>query len=199
MDKIASSVPVPESVVTFVVIAYGEKDEFHVSLGSLLCQRDKGWKAIVYHDGPSEETRAIVEGFKDNRITYIEAVENTGTWGVYNRIKSLDIVDTEYVIQCTAQEYYAPIVVGSIRANMDSDIIIWNTAHHHFQYQTLDAQLRVKKIDWSNFALRTEIAKQVGINHPTNFCADGLFIEDCVKSKLLKKGIKISKVLSIKN
>lgn len=188
-----------EAIVTFVLIAYQEVYDIHVSLGSLLCQKDSRWKAIVYHDGPNETMRATVEGIQDPRITYVEEEKNTGTWGVYNRIRSLDMVNTEWMVQGTVQEYWCPVVVTAIETNRDADIVLWNVAHHHFGYQTLDSQLAVKRIDWSNFAIKTEIARQVGINHPKDFCADGLFIQDCVASGLIKKGIKIPRVLSIKN
>lgn len=188
-----------EPIVTFVLIAYGETNEPYVSLGSLLCQKSPNWKAIVWHDGPNDNMRTMVEGFNDPRISYREEEVNSGTWGVYNRIRSLDVVDTEYMIQTTVQEYYSPVVVTAIETNKDADIVLWNVSHHHFGYQTLDSQLAVKRIDWSNFAIKTEIAKQVGINHPKDFCADGMFIQDCVASGLIKKGVKIPRVLSVKN
>ena len=54
-------------------------------------------------------------------------------------------------------------------------------------------------MDWSNFALKTHIAKKVGINYFTSYIADGLFIEDVIKSGLVKKKVKLNRILNIKN
>jgi len=189
-----------KALCTFILIAYQETNDIYVSLGSLLCQKNPNWKAIVYHDGPNDDMRKRVETIGDSRIRYVEAEKNKGSWGAYNRIDAVNnMVDTEYLIHGTVQEYWAPVVVDVLSKNQNADILIWNVAHHHFGYSVLDTQLAIKQIDWSNFAIRTSIAKAVGINHPTEFCADGMFIEECVKSGLLKSAVKIPRVLSVKN
>ena len=186
-------------IVTFIIICYGERNEFHVSLGSLLCQKNPRWAALVMHDGPSEETRKIVEGFNDPRITYYEAEKNEGSWGAYNRIRGLGMVDTEYVIQTTAQEYYLPITVDEIEKNKNYDLIYWPFTHYNGDYNVINPAPVRRRMDWSNFALKTHIARKVGINHPTDYMCDGLFIEEVMQSGLVRKQIVIQKLLSTKN
>lgn len=188
-----------ESKVTFVIICFGETTEFYISIGSLLCQTNPNWKALVMHDGPSDATRQIVESFNDPRVTYFEAPVNEGSWGCHNRLRSFSMVKEDYIVQMTAQEYMAPVLVSEILKYPDADLIFWNSAHHHFQYTLLDSDLKINKIDWSNFAIKTEIAKKVGIKDPSNFRADGLFIEDVLKSRIANKAVKIPKILTIKN
>ncbi len=186
-------------VVCFIAISYQETNEIYMFIGALLCMKNPLWKCIVYHDGPNPWMKQVVEGFNDSRITYIENEVNTGSWGCYNRIKALEMVDTDYIVNCTIQEYFAPILVDCIANNQDADIIMWDMPHHQFNYEILKARLIARQIDWSSYAIRTEIAKAVPIRFPTSFIADGLYIEDIVRSGLLKKAIKIDTVLCVKN
>lgn len=187
-----------EPIVTFVAIAWKEVWEPYMFIGMLKCMKSSRWKAIIWHDDINPEMRAIVEHFNDDRITYMET-PNRGSWGAYNRIDALKMVDTEFCIQTTVQEYYCPITVDMIEEFQKNDLIYWPCLHHQFQYNVLDPAPVRTKMDWSNFALRTHIARKVGINYPTAFIGDGLFIEDVMRSNLVKKSIKIPKILNIKN
>lgn len=186
-------------LVTFVVITYKEQWEPYMFIGMLKCMKNPHWKAIVWHDGPNPEMRAIFEAFGDERIQFIENEENKGAWGCYNRIDALQMVDTEFVVQCTIQEYYLPIFVDAIEQNKNNDLIYWPCIHHSFGYNIINAAPQRGRMDWSNFALKSHIARKVGINHPDAYMADGLFIEDVIKSNLVKKQVKLDRVLNIKN
>jgi hypothetical protein len=168
-------------------------------IGMLKCMKNPNWKAIIWHDGLNPATRAIVEAFGDERIQYIENEENKGSWGCYNRIEALKMVDTDFVIQTTIQEYYLPITVDVIEELKKNDLIYWPCIHHSFAYTVLDPEPVRKKMDWGNFALRTHIAKKVGINYPDAYMADGLFIEDVMASRLVKNKAKLNRILNVKN
>ena len=170
-------------------------------IGAMKCQKDGRFKVLFWHDGPNPELKAFIESLAsgDNRFEYRENEENLGAWGCWNRIAAIKLVDTEYIVQTTIQEYYLPNFVSEIAKNQGKDIIVWNTIHHSFDYLIMDAQLRLGQIDWSNFALKSSIAKKVGINNPTHYCADGIFVEDCVKSGLIKDTVKLARIISIKN
>lgn len=186
-------------IVTFVVITYKEQWEPYMFIGMLKCIKNPNWKAIIWHDGPNPTMKAIVEAFGDERIQYMENEENKGSWGCYNRIAALDMVDTEFVVQTTIQEYYLPTFVDYIEQNKNNDLIYWPCIHHSFDYNIINAEPVRGRMDWSNFALKTHIARKVGINYPTAYMADGLFIEDVMKSNLVKKKIRVERLLNIKN
>lgn len=185
-------------IVTFVVITFREEWEPYMFIGMLKCMKSPNWKAIIWHDEMHPRLKKIVEDFGDDRITYIET-ENRGAWGAYNRIDALELVDTEFVVQCTIQEYYIPMFINYIEANQSNDFIYWPCTHHSFRYEILNAEPKRAHIDWSNFAIRTHIARKVGINYPEAYMGDGLFVEDCIASGLIKKKVKINKILNIKN
>lgn len=186
-------------IVTFVVITYKEQWEPYMFIGMLKCMKNPNWKAIIWHDGPNPTMKAIVEAFGDERIQYMENEENKGSWGCYNRIAALDMVDTDFVVQTTIQEYYMPVFVDYIEQNKNNDLIYWPCIHHSFDYNIINAEPVRGRMDWSNFALKAHIARKVGINYPTAYMADGLFIEDVMKSNLVKKKIRIERILNIKN
>ncbi|MBE2290101.1 MAG: hypothetical protein IAE95_11135 [Chitinophagaceae bacterium] len=205
-------------MVTFIAPSFKEDFDPHVFIGSLLCQRNKNWKAIIYNNGPNpwlkhfvEETqepkhryelwlKSLIERFKDDRIIYRESPQNTGAWGCYNRIDALmNMVDTEYVVQTSIQDYWLPNAVDAIAANHGADFIYWNSIHHHLNYKELHAIPKVSYIDWGNFAVKTDIARKVGINHPEAFTADGFFVRDCIASGLIVKPVKLEQVLTIHN
>ena len=187
-----------KAIVTFVCITYREEWEPYMFIGMLKCMKNPNWKCIIWHDEPNPRLKKIVEDFADDRITYMET-ENRGSWGCYNRADAINMVDTDFIIQTTIQEYYLPITVDVIEENKYNDIIIWPCVHHSFDYTVLVPELRRTKIDWSNFALKTQIAKRVGIPYPDAYMADGLFVEACVASGLVKRKIAIPKILNVKN
>jgi AAA+ superfamily predicted ATPase len=92
-----------------------------------------------------------------------------------------------------------PVFVDYIEQNKNNDLIYWPCIHHSFGYGIINAEPVRGRMDWSNFALKAHIARKVGINHPTAYMADGLFIEEVIASNLVKKKIRIEKVLNVKN
>jgi hypothetical protein len=188
-----------KAIVTFVGITYHEEWDPYMFIGMLKCMKNPNWKAIIWHDGPNERTKSIVESFQDDRIQYIENKENRGGWGAYNRHDAIQIIDTEFIIQTTVQEYYLPITVDVIEENKNNDLIYWPCIHHSFEYNIINPEPVRGRMDWSNFALKAHIARKVGVNYPDAYMGDGLFIEDCMASGLVKKKIKLGKILNIKN
>lgn len=184
-------------MVTFVATAYEEKYESMAFVGSLLAQKDQRWKAIIYGNKYGEEIHNICQLINDSRITYKVSEINTGFWGCHNRIEAMsNMVNTEYIVQTSIQDYYLPNAVGEILSGSE-DLIFWNALHNHFDWEQLDTKLSINHIDWGCFAVKTEIAKRVGIRKPNEACADGHFVEDCL---LLSPTLrKIQKTLTIHN
>src|ERR1043165_7486065 len=91
------------TMVTFIATSFDEEFDPYVFIGSMLCQKSRDWKAIIYNNGPHPwlkqftETvedkkyryhpwlKMVVESFNDERLIYRESPTNTGAWGCYNR------------------------------------------------------------------------------------------------------------------
>ncbi len=182
-------------MVTFVAPAFHEDP--YAFIGSLRAQTNPNWKCIVFHNGRNGHLQAILDTIKDNRISYKESPENTGAWGCYNRIDALAQVDTPYVVQTSIQDYYLPTTVEAIIANYGKDIIYWDSINHLTGPDRLDCSLNPGKVDWGNVAVWTKLAQKVGINHPKEFIADWLFVQDLLQE--LPTTVKVDRILTIHN
>lgn len=196
--------------VTFVAPMFKEYNSFYMFVSALMCQTNDNWKCIVYHNGPIEEYN-----FEDDfdtwlscrdskfydKIYIVKSETNTECWGAKNRNEALHrLVDTDFIVQTSIQDYWLPTAVEEILKWKHMDFIYWNSMNHLISRTTpLDSRLQVGWIDWGNFAVKTSIAKQVGINHPEQFCGDGLFVQDLFNSGLIQTRAKISNVLTIHN
>lgn len=136
-------------MITFIATTYREKYAPHVFIGSMLCQTNPNWKAIIYHNGANPVLEKLVASFNDSRLTYRETLFDTGCWGCRNRIDALHhIVDSPYVVQTSIQDYWAPNAVAEILDHAPADFIYFNSTHHSFGYQILDAEPVISRIDW---------------------------------------------------
>lgn len=187
-------------MLTFIATAHKETIEAHLFISSLILQTDPEWKCIIVCDGFNEYVENVVGLYKDSRIELFRTETPTGFWGHYNRIYALNkLVDTEFVIQTSIQDYYIPTAVKEIcNASTNADFVYFNSLHNHFSYNELNTELKVCKIDWGNFAIRTSIARQVGIHHPESNTCDGQFVEKCAQVPNLRIN-KINKILTVHN
>jgi hypothetical protein len=187
-------------MITFIATAYKETYEAHQFISSLLLQTDNRWKCIIYCDGKNEYIEEVVKKFNDDRISIYHSEIPKGFWGHYNRKYVLEnLVDTEFVIQTSIQDYYLPITVGEIlNISNKYDFIMFNSLHNHISYAMLDVEPKQCKIDWGMFAIRTSIAKQNGINNLESQFCDGIFVEECFRNFKLRSA-KLYKTLTIHN
>jgi hypothetical protein len=189
-----------KQLITFIATAYKEKYDPYMLLASLLLQKDDRWNCIVYSDEPNPSIKSAVKHFKDKRIKLVENEVATGFWGHYNRKKALEeMVDSEFVIQTSIQNYYTPNTVSDLMEFLpNQDLIFFDCIHSHHKYNVQSSEPKISKIDWGSFAVRTSVAKQVGINNPESIVCDGIFVESCMKVKNLRYG-KINKILTVHN
>lgn len=191
-------------LVTFVAVAYMEPRHNRPFIDSMLNQIDGNWQAIVYHNGPNDKLREHIAGYNDSRLIYMESETNEGNWGTGNRQRAIDICDTSYIVQSSIQDYWLPQAVEYINEtiqNNDPQIIVWNSINHLVgPCVKLDGQLAWSKCDWGQFALKTWIARKVGIKRGDVYCGDWAFVEDVLKSGYIsKQPIKLPKILTIHN
>jgi len=187
-------------MITFVATAYKEHYDPYMFISSLLLQTNKNWKCIVYCDGYNEHIKNIVTNFNDERIVYINSETNTGTWGHFNRLDSLNrLIDTEFFIQTSIQDYYLPNTVDLILNDSNNfDFIHFNCLHNHINYELLNTTPNIGQIDWGCYAVRTSVGKIVGINRPDYSGCDGFFAEELMRFPNIRVK-KINKILTIHN
>lgn len=178
------------SELSFVIVTYGHKKcQIDVLINSLLCQTDPGWVLYLWHDGPNDEVRRWVEDYNDPRIHYRENPINQGYWGHPMRTKGLVEVTSKWVTWGNADNYYTPVYVEWMKEHadrLDLNILLCKTLHNYPQvngpgeppYILLDSRFGLNGVDWISFIMKTETAKEVGLNHDAFTGADGMLIED---------------------
>lgn len=192
-----------EPLITFIATAFNEPAHQCLFVDAMRNQTDKNFEAIVYHNGHSSLLSAYIDGIEE--IEYEESDINTGMWGTVNRQTAIEECNTGYIIQTSVQDYWLPQAVEYINkllSEQKPDILLWNSINHLVgPCQVLDAQLAWSKVDWGNFAIRTDIAKKVGIQHGDKYTADWLFIQDVMNSGLVdqSKIIKCQGIFTIHN
>ncbi len=186
-------------MITVVATMHNEIDNAKMFIGCLLSQTNSDWKCIIYHNGPNPRLSEL-ETLIDDRFIIKYSDIDTGNWGTHNRNEAIKLCTTSHIIQTSIQDYYVPTAIQELSQYLDKDFIYFNSINHLFGYHgILNCEPIPGFIDWGNFAIRTSIAKNVGIRHPKEFRADGLFVKDCIDSGLIKTTVKISKILTIHN
>lgn len=189
-------------MITFVATSFNEEQHNAPLIDSLLAQKDKNWKAIIYNNGKNTEMKEWVEGFEDSRVVYKESETNTGQWGTLNRQDAVtNLVNTSHIINTSIQDYYLPNAVEEINKALEnkSDFVHWQAINHLFRYQILNGEIAWGHIDWGQFCVKTEYLKKIGIVHADNFSSDWHTIHALITSGLVKKVQKIDKILTVHN
>lgn len=191
--------PTLSNMITFIATSYKETYDAYMFISSLKLQTNNNWRCIIFNDGPNEFIKKVVDEFNDDRITYYESDVPMGSWGHYSRQTALNYVDTEFLIQTSIQDYYIPTTVEDIlNVSISNDLILFNCLHNHFNYGILNSLPKINRVDWGCHAIRTSVAKNVGIQQPESSVCDGIFVENCLKYPGLRYH-KIEKILTTHN
>lgn len=186
-------------MITFLATAYKETIDAYQFISCLILQKNPKWRCIIHCDEKNSYIEESIKFFNDERISVVSNETPTGVWGHFNRQKTLNDVNTEYIIQTSIQDYYTPNSVEVLLNELGNcDMVIFNCIHNHFNYNVLDSQPVRDRVDWGSFVIKTDIAKKVGINHPLKTNCDGLFVEECVKYPNIRIK-KINKILTVHN
>jgi hypothetical protein len=187
-------------MISFVTAAYKETVEADVFINSLLLQTNPNWECIIYCDEPNEYIKNCIKKCGDSRVRYFQNEKSKGFWGHANRKYALEnLVEGDFVLQASIQDYYLPITVECINnLSKDFDFIFFNCIHNGMGYEILNSEPRICGIDWGSFAVRTSLAKKVGIEKVESRVTDGIFVENIFKVENVRYH-KINKILTIHN
>lgn len=109
--------------LTFVVVTYKRDLHLRAFLSALACQTDLGFDLVVIHDGPSRTAGETVRKFQRDflgSVRYLETSTRHNDYGHTLREIGLQITDTEYVLISNDDNYYAPLLVETLRNELDT-------------------------------------------------------------------------------
>lgn len=185
------------ALITVIATAYKETTEVHTLLASLVNQTDPRWKCFVFMDCENPYIEQAIRSYNDSRFVCVKPEKHSGFWGHYNRKIGLDkYADTKYVLQASVQDYYIPTAFSKILLS-NADFIFFNCLHNHMNHEILDTFPVRNRMDWGTMVVKTQLAKNTGINHPESPICDGLFAEECMRNNPLVT--KLSDILLVHN
>lgn len=178
-----------------MAVAYERPIPMRILADCFLVQTAPDWELTFIHDGKAgEDVWKTVRLYDDPRVRFQESPERYGVYGHPNRKRFLASMESsieDFVILSNDDNYYMPVFVEELlrRRTHDTGMIYWDAVHSHFQYNVLKSLIKVDHIDIGSFAVRVDIAKEVGFNNFA-FNGDGYYAEECAR-KSLSKGLKI--------
>jgi len=117
-------------MITFLVTAYKESIDVYQFVSCLILQKNPNWRCIIHCDERNDYIKTSVDFFNDGRIRLIFNESPTKYWGHFNRQKTLNEVNTDYVIQTSIQDYYTPNTVDVLLTELKNcDMVLFNCIH----------------------------------------------------------------------
>jgi hypothetical protein len=201
--------------VHFFATYYQQEKQAITLIQSLLMQTEDNWKLTICSNADPTVNNIPIT---DDRINVVLKEENSEFWGAKNRRDFYQEVDGGVLVVMTScEDYYVPKTVQYINER-DEDFIYWDFSHHHFEHNTTYAisQPRLKKIDWGNFAILSDLSRGVSLdklktrdaenpqemvefNGWEEFMGDGFFVEEVFKTHSDISNIRLPKILFCKN
>jgi glycosyltransferase involved in cell wall biosynthesis len=88
--------------VTVVMAAYNAGRFLRYAIDSILCQSFSDFEVLLIDDGSTDDTRAIVQSYRDARLRLLGNDRNRGV--VYTRNRGLELADGAYVAPMDADD-----------------------------------------------------------------------------------------------
>jgi glycosyltransferase involved in cell wall biosynthesis len=122
-------------VVTICVPTYNKAGFLAQSLLSILEQTFVDFKLIVVDDNSIDDTRAVVDSFRDPRVAYVQNEENLGLAGNWNRCVELALrEESRYIALYHDDDVYAPTILEREVLFLDTHphVGLVHTALHYY-------------------------------------------------------------------
>lgn len=145
--------------LTVLMTTYNNAAYLPASIKSILNQTYKNFEFIVIDDGSTDNSKEVIEGFKDKRIKY-HKIENSGLGAALNY--GLKIADTELIVRMDADDISLPHRIerqyNFISKNKNCHIVsCWYSAFENNQLlYTIKTPQRDEDIK-KKFALHSEV------------------------------------------
>ena len=156
--------------VTFIAPFY---EYYPVLIESLLDQRHRDWKLVLYHDGPLVKPEPVVAKLRrvcEPRILQYTTRKRYNDWGHTLRQLGLNIVSKmelgDYVVITNGDNYYAPgfcdIMVNAIEKQPGAVGGYCDMTHNYWQWKPLRSVLHHGNIDCGCVMVQREVAIEAG-------------------------------------
>ena len=175
-------------MVSVLLPAYNAQNTIAETIQSIIEQTYKEWELIIINDGSTDNTKYIIQSFKDPRIRYFENDGNKKL--IYTLNKGIDLSKGDYIARIDADDIAMPERLEQQVAFMDSqkDVIVCGSFMQAFgqgidsyviSYFTDDQSIKEHFLISSPFGHPSVmIRKQALIVNNIRYDADYLHAED---------------------
>lgn len=132
MCSVPARCVVQEPVVSVIMPTYNRAGWLHSSIGSVMQQTYQNWQLIVWDDGSSDHTGALVRSLGDKRITYCR---DTNHGVSYARNRAMEVSTGEYIAFLDSDDEWVPTKLSSqiaiLESNPSIDMIFGNFSNRN--------------------------------------------------------------------
>ena len=204
-------------IIEIIAVTYDHGHKLKCFIDSILSQSADNWRLHIIHDGGGElydSTKSDLESngyLKDQRIVFSKSSKRFNDYGHSLRRFGLNnpISDSEYTVITNCDNYYVPEWISFLNNSIakNPDFIFWDCVHNHSGNTSFDrlnpyglckSKLNEGYIDMGAVAVKTKIAFRAGFEN-TNFNADWIYFEECLKLCDSEKIEKIPCILFVHN
>jgi glycosyltransferase involved in cell wall biosynthesis len=168
--------------VSLAIATYRQPDPLACLLYSLKAQSYDHWEAIVVHDGPGPEARAVVDHIADARIRLIETPERKGQYGHPWRQLGIEACTGDYIGLSNGDNYYAPVYFEwllHVLTTRHGDFAYCDLVHSHERWAYFPTTPRKSGLDLGAWIAKAALVRATPWRD-MSFAGDGTFIEDLV-------------------
>jgi glycosyltransferase involved in cell wall biosynthesis len=169
--------------VSLAVAAYQSPDSLAGLIYALKGQTYSNWEAIVIHDGPGPQVKAVVESIREPRVRWIETEERRGHWGHPWRQFGIDQCTGQFIGLTNDDNWYAPTYFEWMLHQLSrdkADFAYCNMVHSHQQWKYFPTRPKRGCCDLGAWIGSAELVRATP--WPGNdFESDGDFIEALAK------------------
>ncbi len=192
-----------DQLLTVIAVTYGHsRPTLEAFINCWMAQTDQRFKLWIMDDGPNTPHLDLYADYVDrfDNFSFLIVKENKGHFGHPLRQLGLEMTETKYLMWQNCDNLVASSLVAEATYAAErekADILAWSVIHNYARgpWQLLDPYPSLNNIDFANFMVKTEVARQVGLRDLTFRGLDGWFVEDVIAAGF--KWHKIDRALGI--
>ncbi|WP_286761125.1 glycosyltransferase family 2 protein [Salegentibacter sp. UBA1130] len=108
-----------QDLITIITPTYNRAHIISRAIESVLSQTYENWEYIIVDDASSDNTKEVVESFKDNRIKYIACKENGGN--AVARNVGVNAAKGKYIAFLDSDDEYLPVYLEKALSKLSSN------------------------------------------------------------------------------
>lgn len=179
-------------------------------IGSFMVQTRGDWELWMIPDGLDPQCKEIVESYDDPRVVFKETPKHLSYWGHPYRKQFLQEIKSEWMHFTNGDNTYMPRFVEMVLDKGEKnnlDLVLCWCVHNYpgvegdgrGAYNVLHSQPHLNRCDFTNFIVKTDLAKKTGFNHEYELAADGYFINELMNLNPTIRYDILESVLAVHN